>query len=293
MCTLDRQVTLAVDVIIPAYRERPVALAATIESCLNQTYPVSQVYVVDDASPSPVTLPSLGEAAGRVHLLRLPENKGAATARNAGLVRSSASLSWCLNSEIVPAPDWLETCVNYLSVHPDVGACFTSMVPQSPDRLWTQWRMRFMELRYEGPSGPATFAPGHSVLFRREAVQKVGGYDTLQRNNEDSDICVRMRDAGWETHYVASSSVLSLQQDTFGGLSSKLLFRSNWFSPESYSLPRVFLDQSRWFAERMGRNIVRGRFQLVPLDVALWGGALTVACRRVLAERRDRLQGRK
>jgi hypothetical protein len=100
-----------------------------------------------------------------------------------------------------------------------------------------------------------------------------------------------MRDAGWETHYVASSSCLSLQQDTFRGLSSKLLFRSNWFSPASYSLPRVFLDQTKWFVVRMGRNIVKGRFSLVPLDIALWTGALTVATRRTLAARRERRQG--
>lgn len=276
----------SVDVIIPVYGERPEALAATVSGCLAQTYPVSEIYVVDDGSPAPVTLSHLVEASGKVHLHRLPENSGISVARNTAIAQSSSPLLWCINTEIIPASDWLQTCVDYLATHREVGACYTRLVPKTPKRLWSRWRMRFMETRFEGASGPAPFAPGHSVLLRRDAVESVKGYDPqFLRINEDSDICKRMREAGWETHYVASSFCVSIQEDTLQGLSGKLLVRSNWFSPESYSLPRVFMDQSKWFLVRSSRNIVKGRFSLLPADVALWAGAITVACRRKVAER--------
>ncbi len=278
--------SLPVDVIIPVYGERSEALAATLAGCLNQTYPVSRIYVVDDGSPSPVALPPSAEATGRVHLLRLAENQGISAARNVGLARSSTPLVWCINCEVVPAPDWLETCVNYLSAHPDVGACCTRLVPQTPDRLLTRWRMRFMEVRFEGASRPVAFAPGHSVLMRREAVELVHGYDPrFRRICEDSDLSKRMRNAGWETHFVATSQCLSIQDDTLRSLTNKLLIRSDWQSPESYPLVRVFVNQSMWFLVRLARNIVKGRLHFVPVDVALWFGTLKTATIRTLAAR--------
>ena len=149
-----------------------------------------------------------------------------------------------------------------------------------------------MEMRFGGVSGPVAFAPGHSVLLRREAVDKVGGYDhRFLRIGEDSDLSKRMREAGWETHYIARSNCVSIQEDTVRGLSNKLLLRSNWHSPDDYPLARVFLDQSKWFLVRLGRNTVKGRLLFLPIDVVLWIGALTVATRRTLAARRERRQG--
>jgi GT2 family glycosyltransferase len=278
---------LPVDVIIPVYGERSDALAATLRGCLNQTYPVSRIYVVDDGSPSPVVLPGLAEATGRVHLVRLRQNRGIAVARNVGIERSSAPLLWCINCEVVPARDWLETCVNYLSGRPRAGGCFTPLVLKAPDRLLTRWRMRFMDPGLAGTTRPVGWAPGHSVLLRREAIQEVGGYDArFRRIGEDSDLGARMGDAGWETHFVAKSCCVSIQEDTLRSLSDKLLTRSDWRSAEDYSLARVFLDQSRWFLVRLARNIFKGRLHFVPIDVALWVGALRIASVRTLAGRK-------
>ncbi len=284
---------LPIDVIIPVYGERSEALAETLHGCLNQTYPVSGVYVIDDGSPSPITLSPTPEASGRVHILRLAENQGISAARNVGLARSSAPLVWCLNCEIVPAADWLETCVNYLSAQPKVGACCTRLVPQAPSRLLTRWRMRFAESWYEGATRPVTWAPGHSVLMRREAIEMVGGYNPSFRwRDEDSDLGVRLGNAGWETHYIDKSYCLSVQNDTLQSLSTKLLRNSNWRSAQDYSLASVFANQSKWFLVRLARNIAKGRLLFVPIDVALWIGALEVATIRTLVARHRRSQAK-
>jgi cellulose synthase/poly-beta-1,6-N-acetylglucosamine synthase-like glycosyltransferase len=267
-----------VDFIIPVYHERPEALEATLTACLNQRYPVSRIYVVDDGSPEPVLVPHRVTAPGKICLLRLPQNQGISAARNAAISKSTAPLLACVNSEVLPAPDWLETCANYLSTRVDVGACFTRIVPRHADRLLTRWRMRFQETHFGEKSGPAPFAPGHAVLFRREAVEKVGGYDVrFRRINEDSDICKRMREAGWDTHYIAESQCISIQEDTIASLSRKQLARSDWHSPADYSFGRVFLDQARWLGMRLGRNLLKGRLLFLPVDVIIWANALRLA----------------
>lgn len=269
---------LSVDIIIPVYHERPEVLEATLTACLNQTYPVSRIYVVDDGSPKPVSVPQRVNAQGKICLLRLPQNRGISAARNEAIGKSSAPLLACVNAEVLPAPDWLRTCVHYLSAHPDVGACFTRMVPEHPERFLTRWRMRFQEINFGEHSGPAPFAPGHAVLLRREAVKKVGGYDVgLRRINEDSDICNRMRHAGWDTHYIAESRCISIQEDSIASLSRKQLARSDWHSPADYSFSRVFLDQARWLGMRVGRNLVKGRLLFLPVDAIIWANALRIA----------------
>src|SRR5215831_13490293 len=64
-----------VDVIIPVFNERPEAIEATGDACLNQTYPVSQIYLIDDGSAVPTSIPRRIERKGKTLLIRLPENQ--------------------------------------------------------------------------------------------------------------------------------------------------------------------------------------------------------------------------
>ena len=272
-----------VDAIIPVYGERPDALAATLSACLKQTFPLSRIFVVDDGSPEPVSLPGWAESSPQILLIRLSENQGISAARNAAIARSSAVFLACVNTEVLPDPDWLATCHNYLTAHPDVGACYARVVPQWPDRLLTSWRMRFQEPKHEDRSGPAEFAHGHAVLFRKEAVDLVGGYDVRYRRHfEDWDICQRMRKLGWESHYVAESGCVSIQEDSLKSLAEKQLRDSGWSSPAESSLTHLYLHQTKWTIIRAGRNAVKGRLHFLPVDAALWAVTLWLATVRTL-----------
>jgi cellulose synthase/poly-beta-1,6-N-acetylglucosamine synthase-like glycosyltransferase len=274
---------LPVDVVIPVYGERGEALSATLSACVKLTCPLSRTFIVDDGSPEPVTLPDWARSSPQIFLLRLPENQGISAARNAAIALSNAAFLACINTEILPDPDWLDTCLDYLSSHPLVGACYTRTVPQRPDRLLTRWRVRFQEPKYPEQSGPTPFAHGHAVLFRKEAVDAVGGYDVrYRRHHEDSDICQRMKRAGWESHFVASSRSVSIQQDSLKELAAKQLRDSGWYSPPESSLSRLYLHLSKWTCIRAGRNLLKGRLYFIPIDAAIWGYALWIATARTL-----------
>jgi len=274
---------LTVDAIIPVYGEPAEVLAATLSACLKQSYSISRIFVVDDGSPELVSLPNGMQPSGGIFLLRLPQNRGISAARNAAIEHSNAEFLACINTEILPDPDWLDTCVNYLSTHPGVGACYTRMVPHRPNNILTRWRMRFLEAKFSEESGPSPFAPGHAVLFRKEAVDVVGGYDVRHRlHHEDSDICHRMRRSGWETHYVAKSRCVSIQKDSLMELAAKELRESYWYSPEQSSLIHLYLHLSKWTLIRAGRNMVKGRLYFIPVDLIIWATALWMATFRTL-----------
>lgn len=274
---------LAVDVVIPVHGERSEALATTLSACLRQTYPVSKIFVVDDGSPEPINLPHWAQSSTQICLLRLPQNLGISAARNAAIACSNAPYLACINTQVLPDPDWLATCQNYLSNHTGVGACYARLVPNRPDRILTRWRMRFLETKFGEQSGPSPFAPGHAVLFRKNALDLVGGYDVrYRRHHEDSDICQRMRLSGWETHYVAKSRCISLQEDTLKQLAAKELRESYWYSPAESSLVHLYMHLSKWTFIRAARNIIKGRFYFIPVDVAIWASALWTATIRTL-----------
>jgi len=266
-----------VDVIIPVYGERDAALRETLTACSKQTYAIANVFVVDDGSPEPVSLPN-GIGSVKTRLMRLEQNQGISAARNAGIGQSHAAMVACVNTEILPAADWLRTCVEYLLSHPGVGACYTRMVPSRPRRLLTQWRMRYLEARFGQQSGPSLFAPGHAVVFRREALDRVGGYDVRYRiHDEDADICKRLRQAGWETHYVADSRVVSIQEDSLRQLTKKELRNTYWYGPGDSSIFRLHFDLTKWMLVRLFRDSVKLRPQLLPVDLTIWGNAMWIA----------------
>jgi cellulose synthase/poly-beta-1,6-N-acetylglucosamine synthase-like glycosyltransferase len=275
-----------VDVVIPVYGERSEALEATLSACVKQSHPIAKIFVVDDGSPGPVLLPEWAQSSARIVLLRLPQNQGAAAARNAAIALSNATLLACVDTEVLPDPDWLDTCMNHLSSNPGVGACATRVVPARPDRILTRWRMRFQEPKYPQQSGPTLFAHGHAVMFRREAVQAVGGYDASRRTGEDWDICQRMRRAGWESHFIASSRCVSIQQDSLSELARKQLRDSGWRSPAESSLVHLYYHLSKWTLVRASRNLVKGRIYFLPVDAAIWASALWTATLRTLGELR-------
>jgi cellulose synthase/poly-beta-1,6-N-acetylglucosamine synthase-like glycosyltransferase len=276
----------SVEVVMPVFNERPEAIEATLDACLQQTHPVSHIYVVDDGSQTPATIPQQIEATGKVSLTRLPQNQRNASARNAGVAKCTSPFIACVNCEVLPARDWLATCVNYLSEHPDVGVCFTRTVPDHPNRLLSRWRMRFQETKFGDATGSAHFAPGHAVLFRREAVEKVGRYNIRLGNvSEDSDICERIRAAGWDTHFIAQSHCISIQNNTVTEFAKKELSRNDWQSPKDYPLSRLILERSKWTIIRMGRNLLKGRLVFLPVDVAVWATTIKIAISRTLTAR--------
>lgn len=282
--------SLPVEVIIPVFNERAEAIEATLDACLNQTYAVSHIYVVDDGSLVPASIPRRFETTAKVSLTRLPQNQKNAAARNVGIAKSTAPLIACVNCEVLPEQEWLATCVRYLSEHPDVGVCCTRIIPANPNHLLSRWRMRFQETKFGDVTGPCRFAPGHAVLFRREAVEKVGRYDVSLGNVcEDSDICDRIRTAGWDTHFIAQSRCVSIQKNTITEFAKKELSRNAWESTKDYPLVRLILQRSKWTLVRMGRNLLKGRLSFLPVDVSVWVMTITLAVSRSLAAGKQRV----
>jgi hypothetical protein len=119
-------------------------------------------------------------------------------------------------------------------------------------------------------------------------MEKVSRYNIHLGNvSEDSDICERIRAAGWDTHFIAISHCVSIQNNTVTEFAKKELSRNDWESPKDYPLSRLILERSKWMAIRMGRNLTKGRLLFLPVDVAVWAVVIKIAVSRTIAMRKQ------
>ncbi len=104
-----------VSVIIPTFN-RVHLLRKAIQSCLQQTQPVKEIIVIDDASTddTKAQMRYLMQAYPCIKYILLPENKGAQYARIVGIQQAKSSLIAFLDSDDELLPDSIEIRINAL-----------------------------------------------------------------------------------------------------------------------------------------------------------------------------------
>ncbi len=110
-----------ISLVIPAYN-RADLVAETIESALDQTWPFSEIIVVDDGSTDN-TPTVLAQYANRITVIRTT-NCGVQAARNTGIAATKTDLITLCDSDDLLEPTLSETLAAWLGAHPDIDCCF-------------------------------------------------------------------------------------------------------------------------------------------------------------------------
>jgi GT2 family glycosyltransferase len=173
---------------------------------------------------------------------------------------------YLLNSDAFVEGNALQTIVDWLEQHPDVGIAggYIHGTDGEPHpgafhypTIWSEIEgsVRFGPLSrllkdrvVPRPVPPATvddvdWVPGASMVIRRAVLEKVGLFDeTFFLYYEETDLCHRTRDAGWKIAFVRDASVAHIVGATTG---VKNLRRRT---------PRYMLDSRRhYFLKHHGR----------------------------------------
>lgn len=206
---------MTVDVVIVAYNSE-----RTISDCIRSVRDdplVARVLVVDNLSPDDSAERAVGLGAT---VIRSRANRGFGSGCNLGVAAGGAPWVLLLNPDARMEPGSLAGLVAYGQGHPGVGVVASESVGPSgraePVRrrfpVW--WRAfaepglsaRWDEARYrrtQPGAGPVDWASGSCLLVRRTAFEAVGGFDeSFFLYAEETDLCARLRAAGWSTHWV-------------------------------------------------------------------------------------------
>lgn len=178
---------MQVDAIIPVFNGARY-LRDAIESVLAQDYPSLELLVVDDGSTDGTA--EIAADYGSCVRYHYQANAGLSAARNTGLRETSAELVAFLDADDLWNPDKTTVQVRHLVRHSEVDTVFAHMESFISPDLGTEERE---QLAAPPPPQPAWSAG--TMLARRKALVRVGGFSTGVRIGEFMEWLFRAREA--------------------------------------------------------------------------------------------------
>ena len=297
-----------VSVHIPAHREPPEMLKATLDAVARLEYPNFECVVVINNTPDPTYwVPieehcrALGERFKFVNQDNLAGYKAGALRLALQHTASDAEIIGVIDADYVVRPEWLKDLVPTFA-NPEVGMIQAPQDHRDGDRSIIHHAMNgeyagFFDIgMVQRNEANAIIVHGTMCLIRRAAIEAAGGWssDTIV---EDTDLGMTLLELGWHIHYTNRRYGYGLLPDTFeayrkqrhrwsyGGFQ---ILRKHWRNllPRSGGLTR---EQKREFAlgwlnwlgaESIGVAVALLNILWVPvivfLDIAIPDKILTV-----------------
>lgn len=203
----DRQVTL----VIPA-RDA----AKTIAPCLDAAIAVrdrpgsrlGRIILVDDGSTDATV--AAAEARG-IEVAR-SGGRGAGAARNVGWRLATTPLVWFVDSDCVSEPDALDLLVPLLDDASTGGAGGSYGIDPKATLLERLIHEEIM-VRHDRMGAEVNFLATFNVLYRREVLADLGGFDERYLKGQDAEFAFRTLESGRRLRFARSSIVRHFHAD--------------------------------------------------------------------------------
>ncbi len=222
-----------------------------VESLLAGSVVPEWILVWDNASTDD-SPERIGKRFPGVQIIRSENNIGFAAANNRGaseLLRRGADHVWILNNDTLVAPDCLKVLTDAMEEHPEVaGATGKILYAEPADAIWyagarcRPWSLKAdhrgvgeRDVGQYDQAGPVEFISGCCMLIRREALESHGLFDERYFiYDEDTDWCLRMREAGrilwYEPRAVLWHRVsATMKKNTLGGAGGTVSAKQHYY----------------------------------------------------------------
>jgi O-antigen biosynthesis protein len=254
--------------------------AKTLRECLTGVleldYPNLEVLVIDDGSTD-----STPEIAREFPFQVISSGgRGLGHARNRGLHASTGEIVAYLDDDAYPGPQWLKYIASTLSTTEHAGVGGPNMAPAESALV--------AQCVDHAPGLPthvlvddrvAEHIPGCNMAFRRDRLEKVGGFDPqFLTAGDDVDLCWRLQERGWTLGFNAAATVFHHRRNTIRGYlrqqlgygKAEALLERKW--PEKYNGAGHLAWRGRVYAGGARRD--PGRLRRARIAYGTWGTGL-------------------
>ena len=200
-----------ITILVPAYNEGAV-IQGSIRSLLLLDYPRYEILVLDDGSKDDTFLKASAYAGdhGRavVRVITKP-NGGKARALNTGIAQATSDFILCMDGDSALHPDTLRRAIRHFE-DPAIGAVAGSVkVVNRTNLLSSLQALEYIEglnmvRAAQGFFRLVNIIPGPIGIFRKSALEKVGGYDH-DTFAEDCDLTLKLLMEGYQIQYEPGS----------------------------------------------------------------------------------------
>jgi cellulose synthase/poly-beta-1,6-N-acetylglucosamine synthase-like glycosyltransferase len=235
----------AVDVLIPVYDEPLDVVEPTVAAGAGLWGSDVRVWLLDDGKRA--EMEDLA-ARHRVGYLRRERNRGAKAGNlNNALAHTAAPYVAVLDCDHVPRPEFLERTLGHLE---DFGVAFVQ-TPQYyangasgpvASAAAAQQNLFFGPIARGKDGLDAIFCCGTNVVFRRSALEEVGGFSE-HSVTEDFELSIRLHEAGWRSVYVPEVLACGLGPEDMASYVSQ---QQRWARGCLGAIPLVLRSRLRW-----------------------------------------------
>ena len=196
--------TTTVDVLVPVYDEPVGVVAATVDAARRLQGAAVQVVLCDDGSRAEMQQLAADLDVG--YLAREESHGAKAGNINHALARTDGEFVAVFDSDHVARPQFLERTMPHFA-HADVAFVQTPQYYANHDdnemagTAWEQQALFFGPIARGKEGHGAMFCCGTNVVFRRAALDDIGGFPTASIT-EDFALSIDLHERGWRSVYV-------------------------------------------------------------------------------------------
>jgi O-antigen biosynthesis protein len=264
----------SISVVVCTYNDER-TLRSCYDGLLALEYPDYEVIVVNDGSTDATD--EITRDYG--FLLISTENRGLASARNAGLAAATGEIVAYIDADASPDPHWLSHLATSFLKSSHVGVGGPNIPPPGDGRT--------AECVANAPGGPihvllsdrlAEHIPGCNMAFWKKSLDAIGGFDPQFRiAGDDVDICWRLQQEGWTVGFSPGAVVWHHRRDTVRGYlrqqfeygKAEALLERKW--PERYNRA----GHLAWAGRVYGNGITKARgWRRWKVYYGQWGSGL-------------------
>jgi len=238
-------------------------LGECLDSVRSQSYPDTEIIVVDNASGDGSREWLRGMPAGpRFSLIELDDNRGFAGGANAGIRAATGEFAALLNNDAVADRDWLRHLVEPMA-DPAVGMTASKILFYDRRNVIDKAGHLFYPdglNRGRGAGEPdagrfdraeeVLFPDGCAALYRMEMLEDVGLFDEqFFAYGDDADLGLRARWRGWKCVYAPQARVYHRHSSSLGKYSPRKAFLVErnrfWVALKLLPLPMLIASPPR------------------------------------------------